>query len=208
MGVSGVVLYGFVVSHMLGNLKVYLGPEDINLYGEALRDLGGHLVPRTHLLWAIRIVLAGAFVAHIVTAYQLVLLNEKANIAYRSSRDFVAVNFASRTMRYTGTIILLYVLWHLADITWGVGNGDWERGEVYGNLVTSLERPWNAALYIAANLVLAVHLFHASTSMFQTLGLNSPRLNPVRVIFTVVGVGTALVNVFFPIAILTGIVDV
>ena len=101
MALSGVVLMGFVISHLIGNLKLYLGRGEINLYGEALRDMPGHLLPRTVLLWTIRVVLIGAFVAHIHAAWGTWRMSQKARGQYQSPRDWLAANYASRTMRWS-----------------------------------------------------------------------------------------------------------
>ena len=93
-------------------------------------------MPRTFLLWVLRIGLIGMFAAHIHAAFSLSRMNTKANKAYAGSRDYLAVNFASRTMRWTGPIILLYLLFHLADLTWGWFSDEWVRGDVYANATT------------------------------------------------------------------------
>jgi succinate dehydrogenase / fumarate reductase, cytochrome b subunit len=210
MAVTGIILMGFVLFHMAGNLKLYLSKEEINLYGEALRDMPGHLLPRTVLLWSIRLVLIAAFVFHIHAAASLTVTNWRARPQkYRSKRDYVAANFASRTMRWTGVIILLYLIFHLLDLTWGNANPEFVRGDPYNNLVYSLQRPVVAAVYIAANVALAIHLFHGAWSMFQSLGLNNPRYNRARRYFATGFAGLILVgNVSFPIAVQLGAVDI
>lgn len=209
MAITGVVLIGFVIVHMLGNLKVYLGAEDMYHYGEALRDLGGDIVPRTHLLWIMRAGLALAFFLHIHSAYSLTRMSLASRPdRYASSRDYVAANFASRTMRWTGVIVGLFVLFHLADLTWGTLNPDFVRGDPYNNLVASFERPAVAILYILANVALGIHLFHGTWSLFQSLGINNPTFNFARRLLAG-GIATIVVvgNVSFPVAVLTGIVD-
>src|SRR5689334_10759533 len=181
MAVSGIVLMLFVLVHMIGNLKLYLSKEEMNLYGEALRNMPGHLLPRTWLLWSIRTILIAAFVFHIHSAYGLTVINRKARPQrYQSKRDYVAANFASRTMRWTGVIILLFLLFHLADLTWGAANPEFVRGDPYNNLIYSLQRPVVAAIYIVAMLALGIHLLHGAWSMFQSLGLNNPRYNAAK----------------------------
>ena len=201
MAVTGVLLMGFVVVHLLGNLKFYLSKEEINLYGEALRDMPGHLLPRTCLLWTLRSGLIVAFVLHIHSAYGLTVMNRKARPQrYQSKRDYVAANFASRTMRWTGIIVLLFVIFHLMDLTWGNANAQFVRGDPYNNLVYSLERPAIAAVYIAANIALAFHLYHGAWSMFQSMGINNPRINKLRRSFATGFAGLILVgNLSFPI---------
>src|SRR5947207_4738104 len=141
MAVTGIMLLGFVLLHMIGNLKAYLGPEEINAYGEFLRNILVPFAPRTFVLWMFRIGLITAFVLHIHAAYVLTRMNHRARPqSYASPRDYVAANFASRTMRWTGVIVLLFLAWHLADLTWGWANPDFVRGDPYNNVVVSLER--------------------------------------------------------------------
>ena len=132
----------FVLVHLIGNIKLFLSKEEINLYGEALRDMPGHLLPRTWLLWGVRIGLIAAFVFHIHSAYGLTMINHKARPGeYQSKRDYVAADFASRTMRWTGIIVVLFIIFHLTDLTWGPANPEFVRGDPYNNLVYSLQRP-------------------------------------------------------------------
>lgn len=208
MALSGIMLMGFVVSHLIGNLKLYLGREEINLYGEALRDMPGHLLPRTFLLWVVRIGLAGAFAVHIHAATTLTIQNKKARTTnYQSPRDYLAANYASRTMRYSGIIVILYVIFHLADLTWGAGP-HYLRGDAYNNLVYSLQRPAIALVYVVANLALGLHLTHGAWSMFQSLGVNNPRINAFRRHFArgfaaIVVVG----NISFPLMVQLHVVE-
>ncbi len=210
MAVTGILLMGYVFFHMLGNLKVYLGAEDLNHYGEWLRDLLVPFFPRTVTLWLLRIGLIAAFVFHIHAAYGLTRINRQARAAggYISKRDYQAANAASRSMRYTGVVILLFLIFHLADLTWGTVNPDFVRGDVYRNLVASFERPAVSAIYIVANIALGLHLFHGGWSMFQSLGLNNPRWNSWRRGFAVGFAAIVTVgNLTFPIAALTGIIS-
>lgn len=208
MALSGIALLGFVLVHMVGNLKVFLGKGHLNEYGEWLRDLGEPALPRTVLLWGFRLGLIAAFVLHIVAAYQLTRMNRQARpVHYQAPRDYVAANFASRTMRWTGVIIALFLIFHLLDLTWGPANPDFERGNPYDNLFNSFERVPVALAYIVANVALAIHIFHGAWSMFQSIGFNNPRWNPARrwfaAIFAIaIGVG----NVAMPLLIVTGAV--
>ena len=209
MAVTGIMMIGFVVVHMIGNLKMYLGPEDINHYGEFLRELLVPLAPRTVVLWAMRLGLLGAVVLHIHAAYSLTMLNRHARcVKYQSARDYEVANFASRTMRWTGVIVALFVVWHLADLTWGWANPGYVRGDVYRNVDASLSRIPVAALYVVANIALGVHLFHGAWSLFQSMGWSNPRFNKWRRGFAI-GFATLIVvgNVSFPIAVLAGIVE-
>jgi succinate dehydrogenase / fumarate reductase, cytochrome b subunit len=210
MALTGIALMGYVFAHMFGNLKVYFGAEDFNHYGEFLRELLVPLLPRTWTLWLLRIGLTAAFVFHIHAAASLTLMNRRAHAAggYISRRDWQAANAASRSMRYTGVVVLLFVIWHLADLTWGTVNPDFVRGDVYRNLVASFERPAVSAIYIVANIALGLHLFHGAWAMFQSLGLNNPKWNSWRRGFAAGFAGIVMVgNLSFPIAVLTGIVS-
>ena len=217
MAVTGIILLGFVVSHMVGNLKLYLGvvehngamEYDADVYGEFLRDLLVPLFPRTVFLWIIRLVLIAAFALHIHAMYSLTRMNLTANKTYSSKRDWLAANFASRSMRYTGVIVLAYLIFHLADLTWGwLPWYDYQRGHVQENVVNSLSNPAVAIIYIVANVLLAVHIFHGAYSMFQSLGVSNPAYNSLRRGFAVAIAAAILIgNVSFPIAVLTGVID-
>jgi len=212
MAVTGIALMGFVLVHALGNLKMYLGPTEFNTYSEFLRELLVPILPRTVFLWTLRIGLILAFVFHIHSAYGLTRMNQKANVRYASRRDYLAANFASRTMRWTGPIILLFLIWHLADLTWGlhpISIPAWHRGLAYQNVTESLKRPGVAALYIVANIALGIHLFHGSWSMFQSLGWNNPRFNKARRGFAA-GFAVLItgINVSFPIMAMAGVTGV
>ena len=183
MGVTGIVLMVFVFGHAIGNLKMYLGPAEFNHYSEFLRELLVPILPRTVTLWLIRIGLIVAFVGHIFAAASLTAQNRKANVPYQSRRDYLAANFAARTMRWTGVIILLFLIFHLADLTWGlkpIATEQWTRGLAYKNVTESLQRVGVAIFYILANIALGIHLFHGSWSLFQSLGFNNPRFNNAR----------------------------
>ncbi len=207
MALTGIILMGFVFGHMIGNLKIYLGAHDLNVYGEFLRELAYPLLPRTVLLWIVRIGLILAFVFHIHAAASLTLMNRRSQAAggYISKRDWQAANAASRSMRWTGVIILLFLIWHLADFTWGWVNPEFQRGDVYRNVQASLTNAVPAAIYVIANVALGIHLFHGSWSMFQSLGLNNPKYNAWRKHFAIGFAAIVTVgNLSFPLAVVSG----
>jgi succinate dehydrogenase / fumarate reductase cytochrome b subunit len=209
MAITGVMLLGFVFAHMVGNLKLYLGADDMNHYAEGLRGLGEPIAPRSFLLWFLRLGLIGAFLLHIHAAWSLTQMNHRARPDdYAGDREYAAATFASRTMRWSGVIVGFYVLFHLADLTWGWVNPDYVRGDAYGNLVNSFQRVPVAILYVIANVLLGIHIFHGAWSMFQSLGLNNPRFNDWRRKFAQ-GFAALIVigNVSFPIAVTLGVVD-
>jgi succinate dehydrogenase / fumarate reductase cytochrome b subunit len=209
MALTGIMIMGFVFFHAIGNLKVYLGAQDFNHYGEFLRELLVPILPRTVTLWLMRLGLITAFALHIHAAATLTRMNHRAGAGgYQQQRDWQAANAAGRSMRMTGVVIGLFILFHLADLTWGTVNPDFVRGDVYRNFVATFSRPPVALIYIVANLALAMHLFHGAWSMFQSLGVNNPRWNAWRRSFAIGFAGlVAVMNLSFPIAVLTGIVD-
>jgi succinate dehydrogenase / fumarate reductase cytochrome b subunit len=208
MAISGMVLMVYVLIHMIGNLKLYFGPEALNAYGHWLRSFGDPVLPRTALMWILRVIIFVAFVLHVHAAYALTVQNRRARRQrYRSKRDYVAANYAGRTMRWTGVIVGLFVLFHLLDLTWGSTNPGFVPGDVYHNVVRSFQR-WPVALvYILANLALGLHLYHGAWSLFQSMGWNNRRFNAWRRYFAVIFAATVVLgNVSFPIAVLSGIV--
>jgi succinate dehydrogenase / fumarate reductase cytochrome b subunit len=210
MAITGIMLIGFVVAHMVGNLKMYFGPDDFNHYGHFLRELLVPILPKHYALWGLRLGLIGAFVLHIHAAYSLTRINHAAReVKYQSQRDYIAANWASRSMRYTGVIFGIFLVWHLFDLTFTGTGYTYVRGMAYENVANSLSRIPVALLYIVANLALGVHLFHGVWSLFQTLGLSNPRFNVWRRNLAA-GIATIVVigNVSFPIAVLAGIVSI
>jgi succinate dehydrogenase / fumarate reductase cytochrome b subunit len=213
MAISGLAMIGFVVFHMIGNLKMYFGQADLDHYAEFLKELLYPIAPKGVVLWILRGGLITMLALHLHAAWSLTRLNRTARaVKYQGPRDYQVANFASRTMRWTGIIVLAYLVWHLLDLTFGTVNaigtdGEFVRGEVYNNVVRSLDRPVVAAFYIVANILLGIHLFHGAWSFFQSLGWNNPRFNAWRRGFAV-GIATVVVvgNVSFPVAVLAGIV--
>jgi len=215
MAISGIAMMGFVLFHMIGNLKMYFGAADLNEYAEFLKKLLYPLAPKESVLWILRFGLLGMLALHLHAAWSLTMLNRQARpVKYQIARDYQEASLASRSMRLSGIVVVAFLVWHLLDLTFGVVNtigadGDFVRSEVYANVVRSFER-WPVALfYIVANLLLGLHLSHGAWSIFQSLGWNNPRFNAWRVAFArgfaaVVVIG----NVSFPIAVLVGIVSV
>jgi succinate dehydrogenase / fumarate reductase cytochrome b subunit len=120
----------------------------------------------------------------------------------------VAANFASRTMRWSGVIVLIFLFWHLADLTWGWFNPNFVRGDVYHNLVESLTRVPVDLIYIVGNVALGIHLFHGAWSLFQSVGSNSPRFNEWRRWFAAAFASVIVVgNVSITVAVMAGIVS-
>ncbi|HET8796192.1 MAG TPA: succinate dehydrogenase cytochrome b subunit [Thermoanaerobaculia bacterium] len=207
MAVTGVILFGFVLVHMLGNLKMFLGSVHFNEYSHFLRVVGAPLVPEHVLLWVARIILLAAVVLHIHAAYALTMMNREARPVGYQNRGYVKASYASRTMRWGGVIIFLFVVYHILHLTTGNVHPAFVEGDAYGNLVKGLRIWWVAAFYLVANLALGLHLYHGVWAMFGSVGLTSPRFESWRRNFaTVFAAIVTLGNLSFPIAILTGFV--
>jgi len=200
MAVTGVILFGFVVTHMLGNLQVFLGPEAMNAYALSLRAL----LHGTGL-WIARSVLLVAVILHIWAAVTLSLESRNARPQGYRMETHRASTYASRTMVWSGPLLFLFIAYHLAHLTFGTVHPEFVEGDVYHNFVSGFSRWPVSLLYIAAMLVLGLHLFHGSWSMLQTVGLSHPRWNPLRM---AVAVGLAMLvvvgNLSFPVAVLGG----
>ena len=175
MAVTGVVLVGFVVAHMAGNLQLYLGPEALNAYGHALREL----LHGTGL-WIARAVLLAAVALHVWAATSLTLQSRAARpVGYRK-QSWTESTYASRTMRWSGPILLLFILYHLAHFTTGHAHPQFVEEDVFGNVVVGFQSGPVVFFYLMAMLALGLHLYHGIWSMLQTLGLSHPRYNPWR----------------------------
>lgn len=210
MAITGLIGLGFVAVHMIGNLKLYIGPLDFDHYAEWLRELLVPFFPRTVTLWLLRGVLIIAVALHVHAAVTLVKKNHDARtVGYHSKRDYVAADYASRTMRWSGPIIGLFIVWHLFDLSWTGTGYHFVRGDVYANVAHSLDRWWVAIIYIVANVALAFHLYHGVWSLFQSMGWNNPRFNSWRRGLAIVSaVGICGANISFPIFVLAGVVHV
>ncbi|MFQ5846786.1 MAG: succinate dehydrogenase cytochrome b subunit [Candidatus Methylomirabilales bacterium] len=205
MAVTGIALFGYVLLHMLGNMKLYLGRESLNHYAEYLRVMGEPFFPYGTLLWIVRIILLVAVGLHILAAIQLTLMNQQARPLGYEQRRTVAASYAARTMRWGGVILVLFVIYHLLDLTWGTVNTGFIPGDVYHNVVMSFQRWPVAGFYIVAQLALGLHLYHGLWSLFQSLGWNHPRFNHWRRNFAIAFAWLITVgNISFPVAVLTG----
>lgn len=220
MGISGVAMMGFVLFHMLGNLKMYAGAASLDQYAHFLQVLLYPVAPKGSVLWILRAGLLGMFVLHLHAAWSLTMLNRKARpVKYQSARDYQIANFASRSMRLSGLVVLAFLAWHLLDLTFGVvnsevGNKFLYPGEteeiklVYVSIIASFQRIPVALFYILANILLGIHLFHGAWSIFQSFGLNNPRFNKWSRSFATGFAAVVVVgNVSFPVAVMAGVIS-
>jgi succinate dehydrogenase / fumarate reductase, cytochrome b subunit len=172
MALSGVVLLGYLVLHMLGNLKVFQGPEHFNAYAENLRLLGAPLLGRGQALWVVRIVLLIAVGAHIWSAVAVTRASWRARPTGYHRLALVETTYAARTIRWGAVIIVVYVVYHLLDFTFGRVNPGFVPGDVYRNVIASFRVAPIAVAYVIANIVVGLHVYHGVWSGAQTLGLN------------------------------------
>jgi len=176
MAVTGVILFGYVLGHMLGNLQIFLGAEAINSYAHFLHSHEG-------ALWMARVVLLASVVLHIIASVQLWVQNNRARpAAYVRKRD-VPTSYAARTMKWSGPIIAFFVIFHVLHLT----SGDIvplypetapNSPDAYDNVITGFQHPAIAIFYIVAVILLSMHLYHGLWSMFQSVGFHHRRYTP------------------------------
>lgn len=199
MAVTGILLFGFLVAHMAGNLQFFAGAEALNHYALQLRT-----VPA--LLWGMRLGLLLAAILHIVSSVQLALLARAARPISYAKRKPVGSTYASRTMYWSGPIVAAFVVYHLMHLTWGVGGTDWEDLRPYENVVAGFSNPVVSIFYIFAMVLLTMHLYHGLWSMFQTLGAAHPRYTPkLKLAAKIFSIVLFLGFISVPVAVLAGV---
>jgi succinate dehydrogenase / fumarate reductase cytochrome b subunit len=220
MAGSGVVLFGFVLVHMAGNLKVYQGREHFNEYARGLRTIGMPFVGEEWLLWAARAVLLAALAVHIHAAWSTSAQSRAARRERYRRREPVQMTYAERTMRYGGVILFLFVAYHLAHLTfgWRAVHPDFVHGDPYHNFVTGFSVWWVCLIYLLAQVFLGFHLYHGLWSMFQSVGWVPSTKGSTsgggrhasrdwrRAFATTFALVVVLGNVSFPLAVLGGLV--
>jgi succinate dehydrogenase / fumarate reductase, cytochrome b subunit len=210
MAVTGLVLVGFVIGHMAGNLQQFLGPAKMNAYAAFLKSTG-------ELLWLVRLGLLAATVLHVLMAWQLTQIKRAARPVGYTKREPQVSTLASRSMRWGGVLLLLFIVFHILHFTTGTvfpmaSQPDaqypaFSHTDVYGNVVSAFRNPWVVAFYVVAMLFLMLHLFHGAWSSVRTLGLNKPSRDPLhRRISTVIAVVVWLGFTAIPVAVLLGVI--
>jgi succinate dehydrogenase / fumarate reductase, cytochrome b subunit len=208
VGVTGAILVGFIVGHLLGNLQIFLGPEYINSYAEKLRSMGV-------LLWVIRAFLLVTVVLHIWFTIRLAMENRKARPVPYANKRHVKSTVASRTMWISGLLLLAFIIYHIAHFTVQVADPRFallkldplNRHDVYSMMVYGFQNVFVSGFYIIAMYLLAMHLSHGASSFFQSLGLNDKKLTPklargARIFAWLIFAG----YVSMPIAVLAGLI--
>ena len=203
MALSGFVLGGFVCAHLAGNLLLYLGPEVLNAYAKSLHD--------THiLLWTARVVLLASLVVHLACGVTLQVRNRRAAGRY-VKRQYRTASLSSRSMLWTGGIVLLFVLYHLAHFTLRITDARFAQlghTDIYQMLVLGFQSPAVTCFYVVAMFFLGLHLQHGLSSLLQTLGLNGHKY---RRAISIGGRGLAwaimLGNMSLPLSVYLGVVQ-
>jgi succinate dehydrogenase / fumarate reductase, cytochrome b subunit len=176
MAVTGIIGIGFVLGHMAGNLQMFKGPgsaQAMHEYAKLLRKTGG-------LLWIIRGVLLGAIILHVTAARQLWVRNVAARpVKYGATKTQVAT-LGSRSMRAGGVLLLLFIIFHIADMTFGIGVPDFRHLDPYNNLRNGFSRWWAVVFYVAAMISLGFHLYHGAWASLRTLGARRPSAAPLH----------------------------
>lgn len=201
MAITGAILIGFLISHMLANLLILTGdPAGINGYAAFLRT-------QPPLLWGGRAVLLGAVILHVIAAVQLTRLDRAARPVGYSRVAPQTATFASRTIRWGGLLILLFVVYHILHFTTGNAHPAFVHGDPYRNVIVGFDVKWVAAFYVVAMVAVGLHLYHGTWSAFRTLGLVQPSANPLqRRVATVLAIAIWLGFTLIPVAVVTGMV--
>ena len=208
MAVTGVILFGYVVGHLIGNLQIYSSdPEQINRYAAFL-----HSPSNVALLWGARLVLLVAVVMHIVASIQLWSLKHAARPVAYVKKDDASTSYASRTMMWSGPIVAAFVIFHVLHLTVGAVVPIQEIGpnepNVRANVIAGFQNPAISGFYILAMILLCMHLYHGLWSMFQSLGFSHPRYTPkLKTGAALFAILIAIGNCSIPIAVMAGLLQ-
>jgi succinate dehydrogenase / fumarate reductase, cytochrome b subunit len=174
MAVTGLILVAYLISHVLANLLVFGGPDRINRYAQLLHDSGA-------VLWGARLVLLVAAILHVVAATQLAVRSRAARPRpYASGREHQVSTVASRTIRWGGALILVFLIYHILHFTTGTAHPDFIALNPHHNVLTGFREPWVAALYLFAMVAVGLHLYHGVWSSGRSLGLSQPSPRPLH----------------------------
>jgi succinate dehydrogenase cytochrome b subunit len=208
MAVTGAVLILFVIMHMVGNLKIFSGPEEINAYSRFLREVGWPELGYGQLLWIVRGVLFVCVILHITAATQLTIINRQARPVGYDSRKNVETTWGAMTMRWGGVLLAVFIVFHLFHFTGGMVGfqpGQFEHLMVYQNVLAGFSNVPIALFYIIAMGALCLHLDHGIWSMLQTLGwVNPDNTKSLRAVSRVVALIIFAGFISVPISVLAG----
>lgn len=201
MAITGVILFGFVLVHMAGNLQVFLGRDEFDAYGRLLRT-------EPALLWLARLILLASVILHIGAAVQLSALNQKSRPIGYQKKESIASSYASRTMMWSGPILAAFIVYHLLHFTVGVVHPNFQEGHVYDNVIAGFRVIPVSIAYIVAMILLGMHLNHGAWSMFQSLGVSNPRYSMALKRFAnIFSILIVLGFISIPIAVMAGVLS-
>jgi len=212
MAVSGLLFLAFVLAHMYGNLKAFSGEEAFNEYAHHLRELGEPMLPHEGALWILRIGLIAALVVHVASAVALWRRANRARTVKYAVKKNQKSSLSSRTMRWGGLTLLVFIVWHLLNFTIvkvNPSNGDTGGENPYALMVDSFDLWWMTLIYLVAMVALGMHLHHGTFSAIQTLGFTNTAKSRARareagwVVAVVVAGGFALVPLFVLFGVIT-----
>ena len=175
MAVTGLIGIAFLIGHVLGNLLVFRGPDAINSYSHFLKSTG-------ELLWLVRAVLLGAVILHVIAAYQLTMQNRAARPIGYARREPQVSTLASRTLRWGGLLILVFIVAHILHFTTGTIRpaGFFSPGDVFANVVGSFRIWWVVLFYVVSMVAIGAHIYHGAWSSLRTIGVAQPSENPLH----------------------------
>ena len=206
MAVTGFIWFGFLVGHMVGNLKAFLGAEHFDEYAHFLRIMGEPLLPRMGFLWVFRAFVLVAFVLHVILAWQTSRTSWDARATKYHKQENLSFSGSSRFMRWGGVFILVFVVYHILHMTTGTVHPSFVEGAAYANLVEGLSNPLVAGFYVLAMIAICVHLYHGLWSMLQTVGAAHPKYRefrrPAAVLLALV---VSLGFITIPVSVLAGV---
>jgi succinate dehydrogenase / fumarate reductase cytochrome b subunit len=202
MGVTGLIGVAFVIVHSLGNLLVFRGPDAINSYSRFLKSTG-------ELLWGLRLVLILAVILHVIAAVQLTRQSRAARPIGYTKREPQVATVASRTMRWGGALLLVFIVVHILHFTTGTIRpaGVFSREDVYANIVLSFRIWWVSLFYVVSMIALGLHLFHGAWSSVRSIGVSPPSPEPLhRKLSMVIAILVWAAFTVIPLAVVSGII--
>ena len=202
MGVTGLIGVGFVIVHALGNLLIFRGPEAINGYSHFLKSAG-------EIIWAVRIILIVSVVLHVVAAIQLTRQSRAARPIGYAKRQLQVATLSSRTMRWGGALLLVFIVLHILHFTTGTIRpaGSFTPADVYANMTLSFRIWWVSLFYVVSMVALGLHLYHGAWSSVRSMGVSPPSAEPLhRRVSLVIAVLVWAALTSIPLAVLAGLV--
>ena len=208
VAVTGVIMILWLLVHMLGNLKIFFGPEEFDHYAHWLRTIGTPVLKGAWFLWIQRAVLLVVLLAHVVAAAQLSWRDLRARPVKYTGRQRLEATATTRYMRYGGVALGLFIVWHLLNLSTGVAISGYDQPRAYANIVENFSHWWENVIYIAAMVALGLHIHHGFESSTRTLGLHRPtRARAIKAIGDVLAVAISVGFIVVPVAVMAGLVD-